>query len=291
MSMMTHVIPEADSVTINATEVTATLDGVLCGLISIDGWHNGPGVRRDKTPRLWAHGDFTERGWRSGRLITLTGHVRTQTRAEAADFVDLLAATYAEGTSGRFSFEDPDQGTRWADVGLESEPKTDWKLPTRIDWQLELYAADPRKYGQSVSDVTGVPVDGGGLGFDLFTQGTLGVLDFGESGDPGFLELTNAGSADTGPVFTVTGDCPDGFTITNRVTGARLVYSAPVFVGQPVVLDASYGSVMVDGVDAGPALVRREFEMLDGGETGSWLLTAPNSVDALLRVEVTPAWW
>jgi len=289
--MMTHVLLDSDRVDISTTGDAVSLGGVLCGLKDIDGWHNGPGVRKNRADRLWAHGEFSERGWRTARLITISGHIRTTTRAEAGGFVDRLATVFADGTPGQFIFTDPDLGTRWANCTLEGAPKTAWTQQTRIDWELELLAADPRKYGLPVEAAGGVPVDGGALAFDLFTQGTMGVLDFGAPGSTGVVELTNVGTADTAPVFTVTGTMPSGFTVENRATGARLVFAGAVVTGQVVRLDSGSGDVTVNGVDRGVLLVRREWEMLDPGETGSWVLTAADSVGALMVVEVIPAWW
>lgn len=292
MTMMTHVDLKDSQLDIRATEDTANLDGVLCGLINHDGWINGPGVRRSKTPRLWAHGDFTERGWRTGRLITLTGHIRTSTRAEAAAFTDRLAEQFAEGSFGRFTFDDPDLGSRWAEVALESEPKANWSQPTRIDWQLELYAADPRKYGQKTAGSTGVPGDGGGLGYDLYTIGSTGVLDYGAAGSPGTVNLTNTGTADTPTVHIITGACPLGFSITEIGTGRRLVYAGAVIPGQVIRLDSADGSVTLDDDgDRSAQLVRREWVRLGKNQTGTWLFEAPGSTNALMTVEVTPAWW
>lgn len=280
--------------------VSASLDGMVFGrkesgaifkVGSFDGWFGSPGVRNDTTQRLWAHGNFSDNGWRDARLLILGGNARFDSDEAAMAGYHRLVSMAAQGAPLTLYVDDSLFGRLTATVQLSSAVEVDWVTPELFKFQFQLLAADPRKYGEAASDVTGVPVDGGGLGFALFTQGTLGVLDFGEPGDPGFLELTNSGTADTAPVFTVTGQCPQGFTITNRVTEARLAYASPVLAGQTVVLDAGFGSVQVNGVDAGPRLVRREFEMLDGGETGSWFLTAPNSVDALLRVEVTPAWW
>lgn len=292
MSMMTHVDLAPDRLDVRATEDTANLDGILCGLTSIDGWTNGPGIRRQRTDRLWAHGEFSERGWRTARLITITGHIRTTTRAEAAALVDELASVYADGTTGRFTFSDPDLGTRWADVALEGTPKTDWDRSTRIDFQMQLLAADPRKYGQAITGSTGVPVDGGGLGYDLYTVGSTGVLDYGAAGSPGIVSLTNAGTADTAPIHTITGSCPSGFTITELGTGRRLVYAGTVISGQVIRLDSADGSVMLDDDgDRGAQLVRREWLRLGKRQTGTWLFEAPGSTNAQLQTEVAPAWW
>lgn len=276
-------------ITVTAHDM-AIVDGINVILSDIDGWHNGPGVRRDSTARLWAHGDFSERGWREARYITISGFAWGNTRAEAAGIVDELAASMADGTEGRFIFIDPDHGTRWAEVVLDGQPKTRWGGDLAVEFQLVLKAADPRKYGQPITSSTGISVDGGGLAYPLYFPS--GALSYGPAGTPGTLQLANAGTADTAPVHTVTGDMPNGFTITELGTQRRLIYALAVIAGQVIRLDASDGSVMLDGgSDRGAGLVRRDWVRLEKGQTGTWLFEAPGSSGALLTTEVTPAWW
>lgn len=257
-----------------------------------EGWDSSPDRRRDRTERLWAHGEFTERSWAEGRMITLEGQAQCPDERVAALAEDTLAATLADGLNQAMTVVDANRPTKQATVGLASSVKLSWVNDVTVGFQIQLLAADPRKYGQAQAASTGVPVDGGGLGYDLFTAGSTGVLDYGETGAPGTVALTNTGTADTAPVHTVTGSCPNGFSITELGTGQRLVYAAAVIPGQVVRLDAADGTVTLDDDgDRSAQLVRREWLRLDKGQTGTWLFEAPNSVGALLEVEVTPAWW
>ncbi|AZS08513.1 minor tail protein [Arthrobacter phage Lasagna] len=119
---------------------------------------------------------------------------------------------------------------------------------------------------------------------------TVGVLDFGVAGSTGTVSLTNPGSADTGPKFTITGTTVPGFTITELTTGRRLVYTGTIRTGQTLVIDTDDGSVMLDGY-APRNLVVSEWVRLGRGETGSWLFESPGSNNAKMKVEVRPAWW
>ncbi|WKW86742.1 minor tail protein [Arthrobacter phage WonderBoy] len=119
---------------------------------------------------------------------------------------------------------------------------------------------------------------------------TVGVLDFGVAGSTGTVSLTNPGSADTGPKFTITGTTVPGFTITELTTGRRLVYTGTIRTGQTLVIDTDDGSVILDGY-APRNLVVSEWVRLGRGETGSWLFESPGSNNAKMKVEVRPAWW
>lgn len=269
------------------------LDGVTIYLDNnLEGWDGSPGHRRDRNPRLWAHGEFTDRGWAEGRMLTIQGEARCQDALAAVRAEDALSALLAEGVDETLTVTDDNRPTKQASVGRAGDIKLSWSNDLTVAFLIQLLAADPRKYGLPTTASTGVPVDGGGLGYDLYTAGSVGVLDYGMAGAPGTVALTNTGTADTAPVHTVTGDCPDGFSITELGTGQRLVYAAAVIPGQIIRLDAADGSVTLDDDgDRSPQLVRREWVRLDKGQTGTWLFEAPNSTTALLEVEVKPAWW
>lgn len=121
-------------------------------------------------------------------------------------------------------------------------------------------------------------------------RGTVGILDFGINGSPGTVSLTNTGTADTGPKFTIKGTLVPGFTITELGTGRRLVYTGILRTGQTLVLDTDDGSVMLDGY-APRDLQVSEWTRLGRGETATWLFESPGSTNATMKVEVRPAWW
>ncbi|MHA7270395.1 phage distal tail protein [Arthrobacter sp. HLT1-20] len=257
-----------------------------------EGWDSSPEQRRDRTARLWAHGEFTERGWADGRMITLEGQAQCPDENVAAVAEDTLAATLADGLIQAITVLDTNRPSKQASVGLASSVKLSWVNDVTVGFQIQLLAADPRKYGQSQISSTGVPVDGGGLSYDLYSIGSTGVLDYGPAGSPGTVALTNTGTADTPPIHTITGSCPNGFTVTELGTGRRLVYAGAVIPGQVIRLDSADGTVTLDDDgDRSAQLVRREWVRLGKGQTGTWLFEAPNSTNAQMMVEVTPAWW
>ncbi|GAA5229272.1 hypothetical protein [Arthrobacter cryoconiti] len=279
--------------------ISATLDGMVFGredsdallkLERFDGWFGTPGVRADKTDRLWGHGSFTERGLRDSRLIIAEGNARFSSEQAAVDAYYRLTSMIADGTFAQMSVVDSLFGLQTADVRLANELSIEWLTSSIFKYQVQLFAADPRKYGQALTASTGVSIDGGGLDYPLYSPG--GALSYGPAGTPGTLQLTNVGTADTPVVHTLTGDMPYGFTITELGTQRRLVYAGAVIPGQVIRLDSADGSVMLDGDnDRGSELVRRDWVRLGKGQTGTWLFEAPGSTGALLSTEVVPAWW
>jgi len=270
-----------------STEGWASPDGYTLWLDKLTGWDDGPGVRRDRTDRMNAHGEFSERGWRGARLLTMEGDATCPSDVVATLAAQQLAAVLADGLDGVLEVADTATVPMSIGAGLFSEPKIDWKNDTTVTFQLQFLCPKPRKYGASVNAVTGVATAGGALEYPLDDP-----LDYGLAGDPGTVTLANPGTADTAPAFTVTGDMPNGFTITHVQSGRRLVYSDAVLAGQSVRLDAADGSVWLEGnADRSSKLIVREWVRLGRKSTGTWLFEALGSTAAQMIAEVRPAWW
>ncbi|WNO26037.1 minor tail protein [Arthrobacter phage Wildwest] len=476
----------AASLTLTTGEMLELQPGTNQVLTLLDGWFSPAGTRREGTSRLWAHGSFSERGWRDQRVITVGGHIFTETRAEAAAMTDTLAAALADGTAGKFIVDDADLGYREASVYITGNPDVKWNGGLDIFFMIDMVAPDPRKYGEPVNVGTPAAAPGGGLALPLFApqlgtklrtnyasqpsveyastnwtpygsnttgavmtnggkygpnyyrltysasstgnrgryhdepvavtsgetwtasmwvrpsttltlkmnmefrtaadvlvgstvqgtavscpanvwtrlsvsgaatgnadvirvqnyaftatfpagatydldaeqieRGTLtdymdgdttasdkayqwtgtagnsasneysladsgGVLDFGPAGAPGTVTLENAGTADSAPVFTVSGYAP-GFTITEVSTGARLIYTGTVLAGQTLVINAADGSVLLDGyADRSAFLSRREWTRVPGRGRNTYLFESPGNDGASLTLGVKPAWW
>ncbi|UIW13270.1 minor tail protein [Arthrobacter phage Crewmate] len=281
----------AASLTLTTGEMLELQPGTNQVLTALDGWHSPPGTRRSGTERLWAHGSFSERGWREQRLISVGGHIFTATRSEAAAMTDNLSAALADGAAGKFIVNDADLGRRSATVYITGAPDVDWDGNVDIFFRIDMVAPDPRKYGDSLSAYTLAAAPGGGLVHDLFTGDNAGVLDFGDAGIPGTATLENVGTADTAPRFTISGYAP-GFTITETNSGAKLVYADTVAAGQTLIIDAADGSVLLDGyADRSTYLTRRDWTRIPGRTRATYLFESPGNSGASMTLGASPAWW
>ena len=270
-----------------------TESGYTVKVLRLRGWKDKLDIRREQVARLWGPGIFDEPGNADARLITIEARVTVPTSDAIRDLTNEFAALLMDGGSERFEVDDPIMGYQYATVSLANSSEANWQVPGIYPLQLHLLAADPKKYGQTAIGTTGVMVDGDGLVFDLFTSAPApGVLDFGQAGNPGTITLTNTGTAPATPIFTVTGYCPNGFSIREILTDRTLRYIAAVMPGQTIRLDSADGSVTLDqDDDRSVQLVRREWTRLERGQSATWLFEAPGSINAKLRIEVTPAWW
>lgn len=268
-------------------------------LTDLKGWTGSTGIRRDGAARLGAHGSHSERGWKDDRLISAYGHHTAASRRDAAIYARDLAGFLGDGTEGTLKVDDVDLGPMSAEVYLTGDgvDLDGWKGGRDVPFTIHMVATDPRKYGTAIlSPSIGVPVIGGGLFTEpLFKSDdglTDGFLNFGDPGETGKVSLTNEGSADTGPVFTVTGDYVPGFIITERSTGRRIVFSGTILTGQTLVIDSNTGAAMLDGyASRSTQLVVSEWVRLGPGQTAEWLFESAGSTNASLQVKVTPAWW
>lgn len=270
-----------------STEGWTSPDGYTLWLDKLTGWDDGPGIRRDRTDRMNAHGEFSERGWRGARLVTIEGDATCPSEAVAALAAQQLAAVLGDGLDGVLEVTDTATVDMSIGAGLFSEPKIEWKNDTTAAYQLQFLCPKPRKYGAPMNAQTGVATAGGALEYPLDDP-----LDYGAPGDPGTVTLTNSGTADTAPAFTVTGDLPDGFSITHVQSGDQLVYSDAVLAGQTVRLDTADSSVWLEGnADRSAKLTVREWVRIPKKTTATWLFEAAGSVGAQLIVEMRSAWW
>ncbi len=270
-----------------STEGWASPSGYTLWLDSMEGWDDGTSVRRDRTPRTWGHGEFSERGWRGARLVTIEGEATSPTVEIATLAAQDLASVLGDGLAGALEVTDTATVDMSAGAFLFDAPKVTWTNDTTPKFQIQFICPNSRKFGAPVSAVTSVASAGGALEYPLDD-----VLDYGTSGDPGTLTLSNPGTADTAPVFTITGSMPAGFTITHVQSGRKLVYSAPVLAGQTIRIDTADGSVWLDGSsDRSSKLTVRAWTRLAKKSTGTWLFESVGSAGAQLTVEVRPAWW
>ncbi|ALV43114.1 hypothetical protein AU252_19740 [Pseudarthrobacter sulfonivorans] len=265
-------------------------DGYTLWLDDIPGWKDGPAVHRERAARMNAHGEFSERGWRDARLVTIQGDATCPSEEVTALAEQQLAAVLADGLAGVLEVTDTATVPMSCGTYLFSEPKIGYKNDTTLTYQIQFICPKPRKYGAPVNAVTGVSTAGGGLEYPLGDP-----LDYGAAGNPGTVTLVNTGTADTAPAFTVsagTTDMPFGFSITHVQSGNRLVYSDPVLLGQTVRLDTSDGSVLLEGyADRSAKLTVREWTRLARNTSGTWLFEATGSTGAQMIAEVRPAWW
>lgn len=120
-----------------------------------------------------------------------------------------------------------------------------------------------------------------------------GYLEFGEQGSTGRVSVSNEGTADSLPQFTVTGPVPP-FQIVAVNSGRRLVFSRAVNAGDALVIDSATGVVVLNGgdVDYSGYLTTAEWTAIPAGGSESFaFLPVSGTGTGTLAVTWRPAWW
>lgn len=241
------------------------LDGVKWRYRSFTGWGMGAGVETNDQPRPGSHGTIPGPVYRRERVLNLEGDLVANTRALAKQAEEQLAALLADGSTGTFTVDDPDLGTRTAQVHLSGTPLSDGANAGVgvVRWALQFTAPDWRKYGEPQTADTALPGGGTGLSYNLAYP-----LDYGDPGVSGRLQFTNTGRAPSEPVFTVDPNMVGGFEITRVETGQRLRYEQPVL--SQMVVDCAAGTVTESGQRRERFLTVREWPSVGAGETATF---------------------
>ena len=118
---------------------------------ALQGWigKGGVGVRRDDRQRPLAHGSARRRGYRTGRLVSWSGEIWTDSPAEQDHALAQLSGILADGEFGRLTV-DSAMGPHWCDVQLDDEPEVHRVLYGRLaTYSITVWANDPEVYGET----------------------------------------------------------------------------------------------------------------------------------------------
>lgn len=280
-----------------------TVDGVQLALDdgsvqivpdTLTGWYDGPDTKTNFTTRPGGHGAFDGQAYRDVRVVTVAGNASADSRAAVMLRLHALTGILAEGDLGPITVADPDYGTLTAQCRLSAGPVCNQVGADTWRWQFSVTAPDPRLYATTVTASTGLPAPGsGGLAFSLF--GSTGVLDFGSPGNSGQVTLTNPGSADAYPVFTITGPVLGGFTLTDVATGRTITYSDDVPSGSTVlIVDSANGTATLNGADRTGELTTKQWWAVPrngGSSTVQFNTLGASGQSGSMSASLQPAYW
>ena len=227
---------------------------------AITGWLDGPGVRRDTTPRLAVDGDFYEPAVNSARLITLTATAVALTPALLQQLRDELMSQCEDGTYEELWVQTESQ-QRMALVGFEGTPQWVPITDTAASVKIDLYAPDPRVYGPWQQFTLSQGGNSGSLKFPLKYP-----INFYRPITERASSITNNGNTRAYPSFKVTGGFTQGFSISDN-RNSRVTYSGVVTQQAPVVIDMAKGTATQNGVDKSSLITVRKWFSVKPGET------------------------
>lgn len=254
------------TITLAADIITITLtgDGIHTGCTydELIDWYGVDGVDMGFVKRPGAPGAFApEQTYPDEAVITIKrGQYFGMDRADALSMREDLTALYNEGRPIVMTVAD-DLRTTSREVLVEAI-KFPWTIHAEFEFDIDMRAADPRRYGDPITVSTPLAAPGSGLQLPYDEVTGVGLLlpsdetptpdlglDLGTTGVDGRITITNAGNTETFTVFTVTdGDMPDGFEIVNVETGQRLPYVGPLVSGTVVTIDSGTQAAFINDI-------------------------------------------
>lgn len=259
------------------------------------GWEEGAEVDYASVARGGSHGTFSTPVWERARPFAIEG------RAECVDHLSMvrlqreMRAAVSGGVQERMYIGHEGDVTLWADAHITARPSFIPVMPTIFDFRLSFEAPDAFRYGETSTASTTFATDAVGVGlvFPLFDPAD--VLDFGPvPTSDGSATVVNNGSASASPVFTVAGPTPvGGFSITDLGSGERLRFLGVVPDGSTLVLDASDGSVVLNGTaDRSSDLISSRWPSVAPGSQVTYRFAPESSPSAAtLTVDLVSTYW
>lgn len=150
-----------------------------------------------------------------------------------------------------------------------------WKLDTHFTFSVVLLATDPRRYGAPQVDEEGMPVGSSGLVWNLGTSGSGLYFDWGTPGTLGQVEFTNTGVAVSSPLIEVggAGGFLGGFRVTEVETGRELTITLGTGTGDVIRLNSRTGRATLNGGDVTRFMTSRKWFNVPRGVTRHYQIT------------------
>ncbi len=225
--------------------ISNTAAGGKAYLTDIDGFGN-PDPKVGEHEYANNHGGLITSQYYQSRLLTLAGYIIGQ---DAADFAtarrDFFQAFSFLNAEKLLKFTTLNDTALQCNVMIKSRIREKQEGPTASSFVLELKAADPLFYSQNANTVQGGIATLTGAGFALpfsFPLALSGSLE-------GILTLTNNGNARVYPTQIKLIGPGTNFTLSNKTTGANLLFNGTLAAGEYVTIDPKRRTAYKNGTD------------------------------------------
>lgn len=225
----------------------------------IEGWFSNPTAKVSSSERTT--GDGSHRVVGSGvlynsRTVSFSVYVIGKDRTEVVDGIKKLL--YYSKKIVRIYVYDA-QDCTYCDGYVKFDVDKSWDVNyTKVS--VTVVCQDPVRLSKEVSSgyMEPSPDPSGGLQFE--DSILVFPLKWGKQTVVNNTCTThNSGTIVSYPIITVSGNFPNGFSITNQETGEKLSYSEPVNWGSPIIMNCSKRTASSNGVDVTRNLSERGF--------------------------------
>ncbi len=249
-----------------------------------DGWFSSPAIRADLGDLPGGDGSYDADPLYSARTVTLTGTAIGPDPTTAAVARLRFSSLLEAGRGGTLSCTE-DGFTLTALVRPSGPVKIAQVGAQAFDFQIQVTAPDPRKYGPVTELTVGLPSGGSGLIFPVVFPANFGAASGGG------ISPANDGTVETWPIIRITGPAVNP-RILNPDTGDMLVFAMTLAAGETLDIDTAARSVLYQLSASRRSITRA---------TGRWLPIAPGGAQlswgsdvydpaASMTVAVRSAW-
>jgi hypothetical protein len=210
----------------------------------LTGWYDAPSSKSGPDSRPQAHGSFgVAVNYRGSRVVSVEGSYAGGSMADAEVARQQLAALQADGSPATFKYTEPSLGSRTLNGAVLVNGPT---IPARLfspffTFAFDVLAPDPKKYGDEVTNSTGLPVPGTGITYPITYP-----LAYGTPGADGRVTIRNTGTTESYPTFEVSGALVGGFSLVEVGTGRQIRFVRDIPDGSKVVINSRTGRAYID---------------------------------------------
>jgi len=263
-------------------------DGTAWAVNEFEGWEGGAGSTLELSRRARGHGATGSEPFYAHRTLVISGVVRTPTgklsyaedRLNAAVSLAPFQLSVAERGRVRSMLVQ-----RQDNVIVKSRKGS----ATIADFNVQVVAKDPLKYGDLVSQSTLLPSSTGGLVYPV----TYPITYTGVT-NSGVIRVTNGGNTQAPVWLRIDGPIPaGGWTVTHIGKKQSLTFavSLALAAGEFITVDMSRREVLAQGQSARAGYVTsRGWFTLDPGDNDIAFSAQNFSATAQLTVTTKPAW-
>lgn len=237
-------------ITVRFPTVDLTLSNIDTGVAAIlqdlDRWYDSAAPRRNDEDIPDADGIYDEEPiYDDARRFAVVGEIISAFESDVYEVHEKLMALKADNLPFPVIVTDEHYGALTVTGKLSGpilfpiEEILDAGIAT---FTIPIVAADPAKYGPTVTVTTGPPTGGGGL--DL--EPIVFPIDFGAPGDPGRITLTNTGDRTTWPTLIVKGGLSGGFELVVIETGEIIRLDRLIPDTSEILIDVVHAQAWID---------------------------------------------
>jgi len=253
------------------------------------GWWSVPSSRAPHDPIPQGHGAFDPGvDWRDGAVPSFKAIYLGNSESDAIAAVESLMALGTSDAQQVLTVTDAIRTTS-RNVSVEAISVIDHHGRNEIEIAVDCFAADPLRYGDAVTASAGLPSLAGGITFPITFP-----ITFTSTGDPGRIVLTNEGTQESWPQFTVRGGLSNGFSLVAVETGKEIRFEFPLSPTDEVTVDPRSGQAWINDPSnaVGGFLTVRDWWSVPPGASRTVQFNGLGSVSGspLLTGVITPAY-